>query len=191
MLGFVNKFETWFPGTEINKMSSEQHPFTKHQQLVDPLSECHQQGMEMRNHKVYLNNRLGRRYFRTKEQELKDWIQTNKITIWIAVRGGIHSAVVDQWDDDDQLELEMDLKEYLGDDIPLAIAAAERAQQLAKNLVAKLEMSRQIELDGWDAGLNYYTEDTSPSLEDTRPLLGEDQTEDTSWMGLRRRLMGV
>jgi len=147
--------------------------------------------MEMRNHKVYLNNRLGRRYFRTKEQELKDWIQTNKITIWIAVRGGIHSAVVDQWDDDDQLELEMDLKEYLGDDIPLAIAAAERAQQLAKNLVAKLEMSRQIELDGWDAGLNYYTEDTSPLLEDTSPLLEDNQTEDTSWTGLRRRLIGV
>ena len=78
----------------------------------------------------------------------------------------------------------MDLKEYLGDDVQLAIAAAQRAQQLAEKLVGELEISRQIELDGWVSGLNN-------NIEDTTPLLGDDTMEDTSWMGLRRRLIGM
>ena len=165
-------------------MSSEQQPFTSHQQVVNYLATCRETGMEMRNHKFYINNKMGHTYYQPKDPVIQDWVKTNQISIWMSVRGGIHNAVVDQWSNEDQLELEMDLKEYLGDDVQLAIAAAQRAQQLAEKLVGELEISRQIELDGWVSGLNN-------NIEDTTPLLGDDTMEDTSWMGLRRRLIGM
>ena len=158
--------------------------FTNHQQVVDYLSKCHMNGMEMRNHYFYLNNSLGRQYFNPKEPVLQNWLKTNQISIWLSVRGGIHKAIVDQWSKADHIELEMDLKDYLDEDIELAIAAAKRVQLLAEQHVRLLELSRQIELDGWDTGSNVL-------IDDTTPLLNDSQSVDTNWTGLRRRIIGL
>ena len=45
--------------------------------MVKYLSECRMSDMEMRNHKFYLNNRLGHKYFLPKDPELQDWLKTN------------------------------------------------------------------------------------------------------------------
>ena len=165
-------------------MSNKPPTFTNHQQVVDYLSKCHMNGMEMRNHYFYLNNSLGRQYFKPKEPVLQNWLKTNQISIWLSVRGGIHKAVVDQWSKADQIELEMDLKDYLVEDIELAIAAAKRAQLLAEQHVRLLELSRQVNLDEWDMDSNLF-------INDTTSLLNNSVTIDTSWTGLRKRIIGV
>ena len=165
-------------------MSNKPPTFTNHQQVVDYLSKCRMNGMEMRNHYFYLNNSLGRQYFKPKEPVLQNWLKTNQISIWLSVRGGIHKAVVDQWSKADQIELEMDLKEYLSEDIELAIAAAKWAQLLAEQHVRLLELSRQVNLDEWDIDSNIF-------INDTTTLLNNSGTIDTSWTGLRKRIIGV
>ena len=165
-------------------MSNKPPTFTNHQQVVDYLSKCRMNGMEMRNHYFYLNNSLGRQYFKPKEPVLQNWLKTNQISIWLSVRGGIHKAVVDQWSKADQIELEMDLKDYLVEDIELAIAAAKRAQLLAEQHVRLLELSRQVNLDEWDMDSNLF-------INDTTSLLNNSVTIDTSWTGLRKRIIGV
>ena len=165
-------------------MSNKPPTFTNHQQVVDYLSKCRMNGMEMRNHYFYLNNSLGRQYFKPKEPVLQNWLKTNQISIWLSVRGGIHKAIVDQWSKADQIELEMDLKDYLVEDIELAIAAAKRAQLLAEQHVRLLELSRQVNLDEWDIDSNIF-------INDTTTLLNNSGTIDTSWTGLRKRIIGV
>jgi hypothetical protein len=165
-------------------MSNKPPMFTNHQQVVDYLSKCRMNGMEMRNHYFYLNNSLGRQYFKPKEPVLQNWLKTNQISIWLSVRGGIHKAIVDQWSKADQIELEMDLKEYLAEDIELAIAAAKRVQLLAEQHVRLLELSRQVNLDEWDIDSNIF-------INDTTTLLNNSGTIDTSWTGLRKRIIGV
>ncbi len=178
-------------------MSSKVNPFTTHRQVMDYLAHCYQQGMEMRNHHIWLSNTLGRHYFSPTDPDIKNWIRQEKLSIWLSIREKVHQAVVDQWDDEDQLELEADLKEYLGNDIELAIAAARSAQERAQKLVEQLQEQQLLGDLGWIPVMMGPSGEEERILDgdgdgedDDTPLLGNQTYDASIWTGLRQRSIG-